>query len=277
MLAQLDHIQLMSEEPEKLISFYRDIMGLSIEQLDSDLWLCQGPQRCLILGRGRLKSLGFGAYRCESMDDLVALRTKLVAQNVALSPSPSPLFSTDAFAFRDPDGNQLVFGVVDQQSGQSDTALQLSGRLQHLTLASENVEVLVDFYSRVVGLVVSDKMLDGTAIGACWMRTSGDKEHHSLAIFRAPTKEVDHHSYELDNWMSIRDWADYLASKGIKLFWGPGRHGPGNNLFIFILDPDGNKIELSAELEIISENRPTGIWRHEPDTLNLWGPSFMRS
>jgi len=31
--------------------------------------------------------------------------------------------------------------------------------------------------------------------------------------------------------------------------WGPGRHGPGNNLFVFIHDLDGNWVEVSAELE----------------------------
>jgi catechol 2,3-dioxygenase len=30
---------------------------------------------------------------------------------------------------------------------------------------------------------------------------------------------------------------------------GPGRHGPGNNLFVFFDDPSGNHIELSAEME----------------------------
>ena len=30
---------------------------------------------------------------------------------------------------------------------------------------------------------------------------------------------------------------------------GTGRHGPGNNLFLFFDDLDGNHIELSAEME----------------------------
>ena len=56
-----------------------------------------------------------------------------------------------------------------------------------------------------------------------------------------------------------------------------GRHGPGNNLFIFIEDPDGNWIEISAELEVIHD-RQVKVWKHEPKTLNLWGPhSIMRS
>ncbi|HLG75194.1 MAG TPA: VOC family protein [Ktedonobacteraceae bacterium] len=277
MLARLDHFQLLSEAPERLVAFYQDIMGMTTEAIDHDLWLCQGPQRRLLVGRGRSNTLGFGAYRCETRDDLSALRTRLLRQEVQLEPSPSPLFSTDAFSFSDPDGNRLVFGLPGQQPDHRSSEPALTGRLQHLVLASENAEPLVRFYSDIVGLAISDKMLDGTAVAACWMRADEDREHHSFAIFRTAKKGIDHHSYEVGDWMLIRDWADYLASKGVKLVWGPGRHGPGNNLFIFVLDPDGNRIELSAELELVEPGRPAGIWPKEPDTLNRWGEAFMRS
>ena len=39
-------------------------------------------------------------------------------------------------------------------------------------------------------------------------------------------------------------WGDRFVERHIKLDWGPGRHGPGNNLFAFITDPDGLRIEL---------------------------------
>ena len=76
-------------------------------------------------------------------------------------------------------------------------------------------------------------------------------------------------------WNLIRDWCDHISRNGLTLFWGPGRHGPGNNLFVFFEDCDGNKIELSAELELI-KNRKYIDWPHESRTLNLWGKSFLR-
>ena len=276
MLARLDHIQLMSEEPERLVAFYQEVMGMAAQSIDQDLWLCQGPERRLLIGRGQSKTLGFGAYHCESEGDLAALRARLGEQGVSLGPSPSPLFSGEAFSFFDADGNQLVFGLSKPETRHEHPLSSLQGRLQHLVFASNNAELLVDFYTNVVGLLISDKMVDGSAITACWMRTGGDREHHSLTVFRKSEKGIDHHSYELRDWGLIRDWADHFASKGIKLAWGPGRHGPGNNLFIFVYDPDGNWIELSTELEII-EGRPVGIWRNEPDTLNRWGQAVMRS
>ena len=44
---------------------------------------------------------------------------------------------------------------------------------------------------------------------------------------------------------------------------------------MFFEDCDGNKIELSAELELI-KNRKFLDWPHDARTLNLWGKSYLR-
>ncbi len=41
-------------------------------------------------------------------------------------------------------------------------------------------------------------------------------------------------------------------------------------------DVDGNKIEVSAEIEIIENNRLAGRWEHTERTLNLWGRGLLR-
>ena len=60
------------------------------------------------------------------------------------------------------------------------------------------------------------------------------------------------------------------------MIWAPGRHGPGNNLFVFIEDLDKNWIEISAELESVID-RETNDWPQSPRTLNKWGKAIMRS
>ncbi|MSQ89297.1 MAG: glyoxalase, partial [Betaproteobacteria bacterium] len=88
---------------------------------------------------------------------------------------------------------------------------------------------------------------------------------------------ADHHSYETSSWNDIRDWGDRMASLRIPLWWGPGRHGPGNNLFFMIEDPDGHKVEFSAEIELMPQDAACRDWPHEQRTLNLWGSAWMRS
>ena len=105
--------------------------------------------------------------------------------------------------------------------------------------------------------------------------TRSNHEHHTLACFRQDRQGVDHHSYEAGDWSVIKDWCDRMGDLRIPIMWGPGRHGPGNNVFIFVEDPDGNWIEISAELEVIYD-RPVKHWKHEPRTLNSWGRAIMR-
>ena len=76
---------------------------------------------------------------------------------------------------------------------------------------------------------------------------TGSYEHHTLACFRFHTQGIDHHSYEAGDWNTLRDWCDRFAARRIPLMWGPGRHGPGNNLFAFIEDPDGNWIDITDD------------------------------
>ena len=98
-----------------------------------------------------------------------------------------------------------------------------------------------------------------------------DEEHHSFAVFSAPEAGADHHAYETGGWTDLRDWADHFSNCDVRIWWGPGRHGPGNNLFFMIRDPHGDQIELSAEIERMPRETAARLWPAEDRTLNLWG------
>lgn len=275
--AQLDHLQLLTEAPQRLVAFYGEALGMTPERLDRNLLLCTAPERRVLIARGASRTLGFGAYRFESPTGLAAMRERLQRHGLALAPSPSPLFRQDAFSLTDPEGNTLVFGHEAAARNAPGAEPGLRARLQHLVVGSDDPERLLRFYTEILGLVLSDKALEDGALSACWLRT--DREHHTMAAFRLRDRgrRLDHHSYEVGDWALIRDWADHFAARGIRLVWGPGRHGPGNNLFIMVHDPDGNLVEFSAELEVITAHRPVGIWPHEESTFNKWGAASLRT
>jgi len=168
----------------------------------------------------------------------------------------------------------MVYGLPAASAAASEQGAP-PARLQHVVVGSIDVERMVAFYTNVVGLRESDEVLDDEgSLRTCFLRS--DDEHHSFAVFQTSTNRLDHHCYELPDWNAIRDWGDRLASRRVAVKWGPGRHGPGNNLFLFFHDPDGNWVELSAELERVSDERPAGTWRHEERTLNSWGRAPLR-
>ncbi len=272
--ARFDHLMLNSEDPSRLADFYRHVMDYAIEQLQDSTWLCEAQDRRIMVGQGVNRTLRFAAYSFSNPEALEALRQRLRLNDHELSNSPSPFFDKSAFAVNDPDGNTLVFGICNKTFNFD--RQHIPARLQHLVVASDELGPMINFYTEVLGAVASDKVYDAEGnLTACFMRT--DQEHHSFAVFRAQEKRLDHHCYEVREWNDIRDWADRATELNIPIEWGPGRHGAGNNLFLFIHDPDGNWVELSAELELVKPNTKTGIWKHEPRTLNLWGMAKMRS
>ena len=252
--ARLHHLRRDSPEPERLARFYGELLGDRVERLD-ELWLVSGPERRMLIGEGKAGSVPYFAFQVDPGKG---------------EPFKDPLFRDGAVAVRDPDGRQVVFGVPKEKS----SASGLPGRLQHFVCATTRLPEMVEFY-RGLGMVESDRVLDGELLSACFLRS--DPEHHSFAAFRAPESRPDHHCYETTGWMDIRDWADRMGRLRIKLWWGPGRHGPGNNLFFMVEDPDGYKVEFSAELEHLARETPFRTWPHEERTLNLWGNAWMRS
>lgn len=273
--SRLHHIRLNSDQPQRLVDFYGAAMQLGSETVGDGVWALQGPDRRLLIGHGRPGSLGFAAFAVENPDQLRALRQRLATAGIVIEPSPTPLFIGDAFAIEDPDGNRLVFGLAAVHDASPDQHA-LDGRLQHVVVATAGLEAMTGFYRDLLGFLPSDYVRDETgATTAVFLRS--DPEHHSIAAFRAPAPALDHHAYETPNWNAIRDWADRFAEMGVPIWWGPGRHGVGNNLFFMVLDPDGNKVELSAELEIMTADEPPGDWPHEQRSLNLWGQAWMRS
>jgi catechol 2,3-dioxygenase len=110
---------------------------------------------------------------------------------------------------------------------------------------------------------------------ACFLRT--DVLHHALALFFAPAGCFDHQSFEAPDWDSMKVWGDHMAAIQVPIVWGIGRHGPGNDVFFMVRDPDGNLAEISSEIEHCTPGRPAGLWPHEERTLNLWGKAILRS
>jgi catechol 2,3-dioxygenase-like lactoylglutathione lyase family enzyme len=264
--ARLHHLRRDSPQPERLAKFYGELLGDRVEPLGDGTWLVSGRERRVLLGKGNAGAVPYFALQMQDLGHLATYRRALKnTEDVE-----SPLLAPGAFAVSDPDGRRIVFGLSKDQKPESG----LPGRLQHFVCATSRLPEMLDFY-RGLGLLESDRVLEKEELTASFLRS--DPEHHSFAAFRAAESRPDHHCYETNSWLDIRDWADRMGKLGIALWWGPGRHGPGNNLFFMIEDPDGYKVEFSAELELIPKEVPYRTWPHEQRTLNLWGSAWMRS
>ncbi len=139
----------------------------------------------------------------------------------------------------------------------------------HLTFLSVEHEAIVAFWGDVLGFRLSD-----VADGLTWMRC--DADHHGLAVGdHADSTVLHHHAWEVQDWGALGQYCDDLALNGLRLLWGPVRHGPGFNLATYVSDSIGGVIEVYTDLMQIPDDRAYERidWSSEPRALNLWGPA----
>jgi len=242
------------------------------------------PGRQVMASNGAANQLHYFLYSLETQAAWASF-VQRTAQVPKADVSAFAELPAHALAFRDPDGHCVVFASADVDANEVDTDVLPAASnakalppaiTQHLGIRTPNIDAMATFYSEVLGFVVSDRVHDDQGqLRACFLRTS--ELHHALALFGAPVSCFDHQSFEAPDWEGLKHWADHMGDLRQEIVWGVGRHGPGNDVFFMVRDPDGNLAEISSEIEVCTPDRPMGIWKHEERTLNLWGKAIMRS
>jgi catechol 2,3-dioxygenase len=264
----LSHVALRTPDVEAMTRFYVTTMGLIPEPSGGDepgvrLGWGQG-HHALELLEGP-KGLDHFGLEIGDVGGHLQLAERLQSRGIEFQ----GLDDGATVCVHDPDGNAVhLHGGVSRAGEHGADPGRRPVRIQHATLATGSIEPMIEFYLGL-GFRLTDRMGGVFA----WLRSN--VEHHSVAIVDVGRGAgLDHYSFDLDSWGDFKVWADRVTDLGIVVQWGPGRHGPGNNLFLFFDDPDGNHIELSAEMERFFDDRAhyePRIWNAEPKTINLWG------
>lgn len=266
-------------------SFYSRVLGMRRHaELTDGIRLGWGAGHHVVdLHEGPQGLIHYG-FEVRDEGGLEGIRARLTEAGIRFDPiDPSvvddPIGAVDGLAVTDPDGTTVHFHSEVRRHGENaaDTRRRPI-KFQHTTIGTTDVTPVVRFFTDVIGFRISDQLQDGNF---AWLRS--DRDHHTLAVVRTgKAGDIDHYSYDLAEWEDFKAWCDRLTDLDVPVAWGPGRHGPGNNLFVFFDDPAGNHIELSAEMEKFHDDRVeyvTRRWTPAPTTVNLWGgqtPSWRR-
>ena len=131
-------------------------------------------------------------------------------------------------------------------------------------------EEMADFLVEPLGFRVTD------SVGRTGPRGCGATRITTASALRRRERTCLHHyAFEVESWGAIERYCDHLAFLGKELVWGPGRHGPGRNLFTYTPDLDNAIIEAYADLLVIDDDanyRPIDWSVRGERVLNLWGP-----
>jgi catechol 2,3-dioxygenase len=170
------------------------------------------------------------------------------------------------FAFADPEGR--VARVIAADAHHPDAAAHPDRPLKitHVVLNTPRQEEAAAFWVKALGFEVSDRSL------LTFLRCNAD--HHSLAFHPGKAATLHHIAFEMDGIDSVMRGAGRMRDSGRPIEWGPGRHGPGNNVFAYFIGPDDFVIEYTAEIEQVDEGyqvRQPDQWAYPPGHSDLWG------
>lgn len=138
-------------------------------------------------------------------------------------------------------------------------------KLGHLTFQVSDVERTVRFWTQVMGF----EEVERNEKGIVFLRFGAD--HHSIGIAqgkaerRATSEEglnTGHLAFEVENTDMLLAMRDYLKENDIPVVF-EGRKGPGSNISLHLMDPDGYEFELYCNLDQIDKTgrpRPAEQW-----------------
>ena len=273
-IQDIRHVGLLSPAIAAHARFYLEAWGLQAAEEDQHARYFRGSStehHILSLhpaDRCGLHHLAFGVDGREAVD---AAATELERRGTPVVAQPHEMDEPGGgygLRFLDPENRciELSAGVAEHPNGRSADRIWPS-RLCHVVLNTAQFDPIVEFYTDVLGFRVSDWNEDQMAFLRC------NRKHHVIAFKREDHASVNHVAYVMASVDGVMRGLANLRARGQEPDWGPGRHGPGNNIFCYFKDPAGYVSEFSSDMEYIEDEatHEPAVWRRVPEQVDRWG------
>ena len=281
LITHLRHVDLAVPDFHRQLEFYTGTWGLSAETTDDGLAFLAAEgspeQYSVRLRRAEEKRLDLISFGAATEADVDALAARLGTAGVTLVGEPDKLQTPGGgygFRFFDIDGRTLEVAcdVEVRRHRKVEEGESIPVKLSHVVVNTPNPEATVAFYDEYLQFALSDTLTHPHMGEVMWfLRTN--VFHHSLAIARGPHVALHHASFEMRGIDEYMRGTGRLMRAGVEKIWGPGRHMAGNNTFSYFLDPHGNTIEYTTELEQLDEDawHPHLYDFSDPMVTDQWG------
>ncbi len=142
-------------------------------------------------------------------------------------------------------------------------------QLTHAVLNTVDPDAAELFAVEKLGFVVSDRTAHMRFLRC-------NRKHHCVAYAKAALPSLNHIAFEMKDTDAVMRGIARLREAGCESVWGPGRHGPGNNVFGYFIAPYGGVIEYTAEVSEVGDDYRVGTpedWKWPPGRIDHWGIS----
>ena len=201
--------------------------------------------------------------------ELEALKARVAAAGWNASPTVSDdLGGGQGVLVELPEGTILRF-LVGATEVKPIAGRDLPVKLTHVVFNAADAEACGNAVEEVLGFRVSDRT-KGMVFVRC------NDSHHSTAFARAGFASLNHVAFEMEDMDAVMRGIGRLRDHALVPAWGPGRHGPGANVYAYFIAPFGPVIEFSTAVEKVPEDYKVGApddWTWPAGRIDQWGMS----
>jgi catechol 2,3-dioxygenase len=283
-VGRLAHVALgVGDDRDSMLRFYRELFGLTaVDGAQGTLFLSGGKKPgydiALVPGEPGMHHV---AFEVASLEDLREAGDRLADAGVTASEidvaNDHGVLAGLGFAL--PAGHALELIVLEQPAVFRGTPTvgpeHFVGAgpvdLEHCSIDCNDVEGTARFLMETLDFFNTEY---SQPAGGPWflafLRTN--ELHHDLGVFRHDAWEgpgFNHVGFAVPSIVEIARVADLACAQGWKLQCSPGRHLVGDNIFIYLTDPSGNRVEVGTPMTKIERSAPTRGFDASGDTE--WG------
>ena len=233
-------------------TFYEEVWGLSpIARTDEACYFRAAGPETYVLALHRRAAPCFVRMRLGAADGATveALAERVRQASGTVRGAPAPLTTPGGgygFAFLDPEGREFQVLCEAQAHAGAAPANDRPWKLSHVVLNSPECDRAAAFARDALGFRLRDRTRK-----ACFMGCGAD--HHSIAFSDRKNSRLSHAAFELPDLDAVLRGCGRLKRAGLKVEWGVGRHGTGDNVFAYFVDPNGFAIEYTTEMEQVDD------------------------
>jgi catechol 2,3-dioxygenase len=279
-VTRCSHVVLTVADLDRSLPFYERVMGLVLTAREDGTAYLRGlEESChhsLVLvtdpGPAICRRLGFRVYDDTDLDELAV---KLAELGLEFS-WPEVAHQGRTLHVDDPCGVPLEFCATMDIAPRKMTDFTsfkggVAGRIDHFQLHYADVSTGADFY-QALGFRLSEYIAhEGQPLEGAFLQRKGNP--HDMVLFLGPGPRLHHTAYTTNDVHTMLLACDIAGELGygFNVERGPGRHGPGHALYIYMRDPDGHRMELfTSHYQMIDEESEPIRWT--PGDINITAP-----
>ena len=285
-IVRLGHVEYRVTDLERARHFYVDLIGLHETERDADhVYLRAIEDRehhTLILRRADSPGVGHVAFKVASEEALERLARRFARLGLLVRwwEKGREHGQGRALRVRDPFGFPIEYYAEmrevewllqrhDLHRGVAPT------RIDHVNVLVPDAHAGHEWYTNELGFKCAE-LTEGPD-GRVWASWNYRKSTvHDVAVMTGPGPAVHHAGIALAEPFNVIRGCDILAGAGLahSIERGPARHGISNALFVYVRDPDGNRVELYTGDYLTSDpDFKTIRWKlDDRRRQTLWGP-----